>query len=76
MLSALQQRTACRNHFLNRPVQLAPVGQTEFEMVDVAGSTGCVRALLKRYGVLGAGRSQKDHARPSQDGSCKPNTRS
>jgi hypothetical protein len=57
MLSALQQRTACSDHFFDGPVQLAPVGQTETEMVDVAGSMGCVRALLKRYGVMGAGRS-------------------
>ena len=47
ILSPLRQRTACGNHFLNRPVQLAPVGQTKPEMVDVAWSTRCVRALLK-----------------------------
>ena len=63
MLSALQQRSACGYHFLNGSVPLAPVGQTETEMVDVAGSTRCVGALLKGYGVMGAGRSQKDHAR-------------
>ena len=57
MLSALQQRTACRDHFLDGPVQLAPVGQTETEMVNVAGPTRCVGALLKSYGVSGAGRS-------------------
>ena len=57
MLSALQPRTASSDQFFDGPVQLAPVGQTEIEMVDVPGSSGCVRALPKHYGVMGAGRS-------------------
>ena len=57
VLSALEQPAACSDHFLDGALQLAPVGQTETEMVDVAGSRRCVRALLKRYGVKGGGRS-------------------
>jgi hypothetical protein len=37
MLSALEQSTACSDHFLNGALQLAPVGQTKTEMSMLPG---------------------------------------